>query len=165
MREHVSKPELIINRLNVSLRFWLWRDLQSSYQQHRDTNLEHAWDNWLYHCDRWCHAYPSCRPRLILSLRLKWRWNYIAWFLLITSRCALECYSKIAEKEVCFQWKWNKKTHAGGKLWLNGLSKSIHLRLFCWIKSVEIFSLFLTHLRSFQVKPFQLIYSCSCIAR
>ena len=73
--------------------------------------------------------------------------------------------SEIAEKEVCFQWKWNKKMHPAEKGWLITHPRSIPLGLFCWVKSVQVFSLFLTHLHSFQIKSFQLIYWCTCIAR
>ena len=46
-------------------------------------------------------------------------------------------YSKTAKKEVCFQWKWIKKMHAARERWLTGNPKSIHLGLFCWVKSIE----------------------------
>ena len=46
-------------------------------------------------------------------------------------------YSKIAKKEVCFQWKWIKKVHAAGKRWLTTHPQSIHFVLFCWVKSIE----------------------------
>ena len=59
----------------------------------------------------------------------------------------------------------SKKVHEAGKGWLTTHPQSIHFVLFCWVKSIEIFSLFFTHLHSLQVKPFQLIYRCSCIAR
>ena len=86
----------------------------------------------------------------------------IMWFLSVVPS---EFYSKIAKKYVRFQWKWVKKMHTTEKRWLTDQLKSIHLGLFCWVKSIEIFSLFLTHLHSFQIKSFKLIYRCSCIAR
>ena len=85
----------------------------------------------------------------------------IIWFLSVVQT---RFYLKIAKKEVCFQWKWAKKVHATGKWWLPAHPQSIHLELFCWIKTVQIFSLFLTHLHAFQVEPFQLIDWCPCIS-
>ena len=58
----------------------------------------------------------------------------------------------------------SKKVHEAGKGWLTTHPQSIHFVLFCWVKSIEIFSLFLTHLHSFQIKSFKLIDWCPCIS-
>ena len=145
---HISKPASIINRSNVCLRFSL--TIPSG-------NLN-IWKSTLALTN-------SSKLMSIMSGHQTWMETVLLGFIWLLSVVPSEFYSKIAKKEVCFQWKWIQKVHAAGKRWLTTHPKSIHLGLFCWVKSVEISSLFLTHLHPFQVEPFQLIYRCSCIAR
>ena len=114
-----------------------------------------------------CYAPLTSSSKLmsIMSGHQTWMENVLLGFIWFISFVHPKFYSKIAEKEVCFQWKWIEKLFMSKKQWLTTHPQSIPLSLFCWVKSIEIFSLFLTHLHSFQIKSFQLIYRCSCIAR
>ena len=79
----------------------------------------------------------SCATQCEMSGRKPWIETVlpeIIWLLPVV-HCGF--YSKTAKKEVCFQWKWTKKVHATGKWWLPAHPQSIHVELFCWIKSIE----------------------------
>ena len=55
------------------------------------------------------------------------------WFLLVVQS---GFHSKIAEKEVCFQWKWNEKCMQQGKGWLKRLAWTLNRRDSHWLDFV-----------------------------